>query len=304
MDRLDADDGRRAADQPGTADRASAAHRPDGADRPNRNVARGEATRGQLIAIATRMFAERGYEDTSIEAVLREAGVSRGSLYHHFPSKEALFEAVAEEVETSVGAQTLAAASGAEGPVEALRAGFLAWIRLAGDPVVRRILLIDGPSVFGWEHWRAMEEHHALGLIRAGLQIIADEGKTRPELVGTLAHVLLASVNEVALLVARSDDKEAAMQAGAETIDELLQRLFDLPARDRSEPQWDEPGLSLRSSAVKPGFHFVLGRLARDARWPVLTSSGRGSGGPGPSRCAGAGTRTGPRSRLPRLRAG
>ena len=84
-------------------------------DRPNKNVARGEATRSQLIAIATRMFAERGYEDTSIEAVLREAEVSRGSLYHHFASKEALFEAVAEDVETSVGEQTLAAALGAAG---------------------------------------------------------------------------------------------------------------------------------------------------------------------------------------------
>jgi AcrR family transcriptional regulator len=157
---------------------------------------------------------------------LREAGVSRGSLYHHFASKEALFEAVAEEVETSVGAQTVAAASGSAGPVEALRAGFVAWIRLAGDPVVRRILLIDGPSVLGWERWRAMEEHHALGLVRAGIQIIADEGRVRPELVSTLAHVLLASVNEVALLVARADDKEAAMQAGADAIDELLRRLF------------------------------------------------------------------------------
>jgi len=195
-------------------------------DRPNKNVARGEATRTQLIVIATRLFADRGYEDTSIEAVLREAGVSRGSLYHHFASKEALFEAVAEDVETSVGAQTLAAASGSGGPVAALRAGFLAWIRLAGDPVVRRILLIDAPSVLGWERWRSMEEQHALGLIRAVLQVIADEGKLRPDLVGTLAHVLLASVNEVALLVARSDDKEAAMKAGADAIDELLQRLF------------------------------------------------------------------------------
>lgn len=208
------------------ADQLSAAGRGNPEERPNRNVARGEATRGQLVAIATRMFAERGYEDTSIEAVLREAGVSRGSLYHHFASKEALFEAVAEEVETSVGAQTVAAASGSAGPVEALRAGFLAWIRLAGDPVVRRILLIDGPSVLGWERWRAMEEHHALGLIRAVLQLIADEGKLRPESVATLANILLASVNEVALLVARSDDREAAMQAGADAIDELLRRLF------------------------------------------------------------------------------
>jgi AcrR family transcriptional regulator len=231
-DRADAAAQLRVADQAGAADQAggpgepTAAGHADPAGRPNRNVARGEATRGQLIGIATRMFAERGYEDTSIEAVLREAGVSRGSLYHHFASKEALFEAVAEEVETSVGAQTLAAANGSAGPVEALRAGFVAWIRLAGDPVVRRILLIDGPSVLGWERWRAMEEQHALGLIRAVLKIIADEGKTRPELVGTLSHVLLASVNEVALLVARSDDREAAMQAGADAIDELLRRLF------------------------------------------------------------------------------
>jgi AcrR family transcriptional regulator len=231
-DRPNAAGGANAADRPNAAGGADAADRPNAAgganpaDRPNRNVARGEATRGQLVAIAMRLFAERGYEDTPIEAVLREAGVSRGSLYHHFASKEALFEAVAEEVETSVGAQTVAAASGSEGPVEALRAGFAAWIRLAGDPVVRRILLIDGPSVLGWERWRAMEEHHALGLVRAVLEIIADQGKLRRESVGTLAHVLLASVNEVALLVARSDDREAAMQAGADAVDELLRRLF------------------------------------------------------------------------------
>lgn len=195
-------------------------------DRPNKNVARGEATRSQLIAVARRLFAERGYEDTSIEAVLREAGVSRGSLYHHFPSKEALFEAVAEDVETTVGTQTIAATAGADSPVAALRAGSLAWVRLAGDPVVQRILLIDGPSVLGWERWRAMEERHALGAITLVLQAAAPQAQLRPELVGPLAHVLLASVNEVALLVARSDDPQAAMKAGEEAIDELLRRLL------------------------------------------------------------------------------
>src|ERR1700749_968323 len=108
-------------------------------DRPNKTVARGEATRSQLVAIATRMFAEHGYEDTSIEAVLREAGVSRGSLYHQFASKEALFEAAAGEVEPRGGTQPIAAAAGAAGPVEALRLASLAWVRLAGDPVVSRI---------------------------------------------------------------------------------------------------------------------------------------------------------------------
>ena len=195
-------------------------------DRPNKNVTRGAATRAQLIDIATRLFASRGYEETSIEAVLQEAGVSRGSLYHHFAGKEALFEAVLDDVETRVGRQTIAAAVGADGPAAALRAAFLAWIKLAGDPVVQRILLIDAPAVLGWERWRAMEERHALGAIRATLQAIADQGNLRPELVGTLAHVLLASVNEIALVVARSDDPAAAMREGADAIDELLRRLL------------------------------------------------------------------------------
>jgi hypothetical protein len=120
----------------------------------------------------------------------------------------------------------VAASFNAAGQVAALRAGFLAWIRIAGDPVVQRILLIDAPSVLGWERWRAMEERHALGLIRATLQAVADGGSLRPDLVDVLAHVLLASVNEVALLVARSEDPDSAMTAGADAIDQLLQRLL------------------------------------------------------------------------------
>jgi AcrR family transcriptional regulator len=194
-------------------------------ERPNKNVARGEATRERLIAVATRLFASRGYEATSIEAVLHEVGVSRGSLYHHFASKEALFEAVLEDVGARVGAQTMQAALEADGPAAALRAGCQAWIRLAGDPVVQRILLIDAPSVLGWERWRALDEQ-PLSLMKGALQAVADEGDLRPELVETLAHVLLASLNEVSLLVAGSDDPAAAMKSGAETIDELLRRLL------------------------------------------------------------------------------
>jgi AcrR family transcriptional regulator len=192
---------------------------------PNKNVARGEATRSQLIAVATRLFAAQGYDDTSIEAVLRAAGASRGSLYHHFASKEALFEAVLEDVEARVGEQTVAATAGADGPVAALRAGCLEWIRVAGDPVVRRILLIDGPSVLGWDRWRAMGER-PLGFIRAVLQAVADEGGLRPDLVEPLAHVVLAAIDEVALLVAQSADPEAAMASGSDAIDELLRRLL------------------------------------------------------------------------------
>src|SRR5262250_2071882 len=112
----------------------------------NKNVERGQATRAHLIDVATRLFTERGYDGTSIKAVLAEAGVSRGSLYHHFPGKDALFWAVLEGVATRVAGQLADAERDAPDPVAALRAGCLAWIRLAGDQVVRQTVLIDAPA--------------------------------------------------------------------------------------------------------------------------------------------------------------
>ena len=200
-------------------------------DRSNKNIERGQATREHLIEVATELFAARGYEGTSIDAVQQAAGVSRGSLYHHFAGKDALFEAVLEALEARVGNEVVVAAAAAPDPVARLRAGCLEWVRLAGDPVVQQILLVDAPSVLGWQRWRAMEEVHALGLMKAALQEVADDGRLPPDLVNMFAHTLLASIDEVALVVARSDDPEAAMKEGAYAVDALLQRLLGWPPR-------------------------------------------------------------------------
>jgi AcrR family transcriptional regulator len=197
----------------------------------NRNIARGLATRQHLVAVATRLFAERGFEDTSVELVLQAARISRGALYHHFTSKEALFEAVLEAVEADVGRRTAAAAEGAADPYAALRAGCLAWVEIAGDPVVQRVLLIDAPSVLGWHRWRSMDERNALGNIRAALTAIAASGRIAADLVDMFAHVLLASMNEIALLIATADDPQLAMRQGAVAVNEYLKRLLPPPSR-------------------------------------------------------------------------
>ena len=187
---------------------------------------KGRATRDRLVAVATRLFAERGYEGTAIEAVLDEAGVSRGSLYHHFPSKLALFEAVLESVETSIGETTLAAAGDTTDPVAALRAGSLAWVRLAGDPVVQRIVLLDAPSVLGWSRWREIEEQHALGGLKLGMQVAAEQGRVPRELADVFAHMLLATMNELALVIVRSEDLIVAQRTAEAAVDEVLRRLL------------------------------------------------------------------------------
>jgi AcrR family transcriptional regulator len=192
----------------------------------NRNVERGQATRGHLLEVATRLFAIRGYEGTSIEAVLAESGVSRGSLYHHFEGKDALFLAVMEDLGNRIGLPAAAEMQAAPNPLAALRIGALAWIRMAADPVVRQIMLIDAPAVLGWQRWRELDEHGPLGVIRGLLGGAAEEGRIEARNVDVFAHIVLAALNEVALMIARAEDRADALSSAESAVTDFLDRLL------------------------------------------------------------------------------
>jgi AcrR family transcriptional regulator len=192
----------------------------------NKNVERGQATRAHLVEVATRLFAARGYDDTSIEAVLAESGVSRGSLYHHFPGKDALFWAVLEGIAARVGRQLEEAEADAPDPVAALRVAFLTWIRVAADPEVRQTVLIDAPAVLGWQRWRELDEQGSLGFTKAALAYAAEEGRIERRHVDSFAHIVLAAANETAMMIARADDPAAALSAGESAFAEFLDRLL------------------------------------------------------------------------------
>lgn len=188
-------------------------------------VVRGEATRERLVAAGREFFGQRGYDGTSVEVLLEAAGVARGAFYHHYRSKQALFDAVLDRVVAEIADAAAAAARPQPDPVERLRAGCSAWLRMALDPSIQRIALLDAPSVVGWTRWRELDERHALGRLRANLRQIADDGRLPADRVDVLAHMLLAAVNEAALLIARADDSEAALSAGLTALDTLLDRL-------------------------------------------------------------------------------
>jgi AcrR family transcriptional regulator len=192
----------------------------------NQRVDQGRATRAALIDVATELFATKGYEATAIPAVLDAAGVSRGALYHHFASKEALFEAVLQSVEAEATLKVTRAARGATDPLDGLRRGCAAYLAMCRDPVVRRISLIDAPAVVGWERWREIDEEHSFGLIKAAIAAIAADGRVKPDLIDVMAHMVLAALLEVALLVARADEGRLAIRRGQEAVDELLTALF------------------------------------------------------------------------------
>jgi AcrR family transcriptional regulator len=188
----------------------------------NRRIAQGEATRRQLLEVATRLFADQGYDDTSIAQVLREAGASRGSLYHHFDGKDCLFEAVVEHVEQGVVTQLIDAVVRHRDPVRILKAGCERWIALVEDPAVRQVILTDAPAVLGWQRWREIDEEHGFGLLKHGVQAVADAGRLAVDDVDVVAHVLLGALNEAAMLVARAESPTKARRQATAAVDRLI----------------------------------------------------------------------------------
>jgi AcrR family transcriptional regulator len=197
----------------------------------NKRVEQGRATRAALVDVATELFAANGYEATAIPAVLQAAGVSRGALYHHFESKEALFEAVVKSVEANVMAKVTRSVRPASDPLDSLRRGCAAYLAMCREPKVRQISLIDAPSVLGWERWREIDEQHAFGLVKAAVAALSADDRIRPDLVDVVAHMVLAALLEVALLVARADEGRLATRRGQEAIDEMLTALLATPPR-------------------------------------------------------------------------
>ena len=96
---------------------------------------------------------------------------------------------------------------------------------MALDPAIQRIALLDPPAVVGWTRWRELDEQYTLGGVRRNLQLIADAGRLPADDVDVLAHMVLASVSEAALLIARADDPRAALAKGQAAVDTLLDRL-------------------------------------------------------------------------------
>jgi len=186
---------------------------------------KGRATKDRLVKAARAQFGAHGYESTSVEAILTSANVKRGSFYHHFATKQALFDAVLDEVAAELAASSTASAAAAEDPVASLQAGCRAWLELALNPSVQQIALVDAPAVVGWSRWRELDEKFVLVGVRRRLEQIAEASELPPTDLDLLAHMVVAAVNEAAMFITDAEDPTAALATAQQTLDTLLRRL-------------------------------------------------------------------------------
>jgi AcrR family transcriptional regulator len=186
---------------------------------------RSESTRAALLGAARLLFAERGYAGVGTEEIVREAGVTRGALYHHFAGKQDLLAAVYEQIETEVVEDVASRVGPRSGPLDALIAGADLFLDRCLDPEVQQIALLDAPAVLGWERWREIGARYGLGLISGLLEAGIAAGEIRRQPVDPLAHALLGALDEIAMLVARAEDPARARAEAGETLAGLLEAL-------------------------------------------------------------------------------
>ena len=183
------------------------------------------ATRGKLIKVARALFGKRGFAGTSIEEVTRRAKVTRGALYHHFPGKEALFQAVFEQVEDELTERIVAAGAGEQRADKRLLAGLDAFLDACLDQELRQIGLLDAPAVLGWQKWHDIDAEHTLGLLRLSLEAAMDSGDVAKQPVEPLAQLILGACNEAGQAIARADDVAAARRAYGKSLSRLIEGL-------------------------------------------------------------------------------
>jgi AcrR family transcriptional regulator len=167
-----------------------------------------EATRAALLDEATTLFAERGYAGTSLEDVASASQVTRGAVYHHFASKQALFEAVLDLQEQRATAAILAAATAAN-PWDAAMQALDAFLTHCCDPVYGRLCWLEGPAALGWHRWRECEKKYSYGLVEQFIRDLVESGYLTDRAFDSLVQFSFWMLGGAGLAVAeaRPEDK-------------------------------------------------------------------------------------------------
>jgi AcrR family transcriptional regulator len=158
---------------------------------------RKEARPGEIAGAALELFVERGFAATKLDEVAERAGVSKGTVYLYFDSKEALFKAAIEAAMTpAIEAAEALAGDGGRPAAELLRDFVAGWWRMVGSTSLGglpKLLVAESgnfPEVVTWFHEAIIARAHSAmtRIIRHGV----DRGEFRPVSAAVAARIVFA----------------------------------------------------------------------------------------------------------------
>jgi AcrR family transcriptional regulator len=171
----------------------------------NKRQAMMQENRLRLIEAGRRAFAAQGYAAASMDELTASVGLTRGALYHNFGDKKGLLAAVVHQIDSAMAQKAQEIGALKTDAWEALLAEGAAYIEMALDAEVQRIVLLDGPAVLGDPSQWPSQDSCLQSTKRAVERLIA-EGRMKRVDPEAAARLMNGAALNAALWVAASDD--------------------------------------------------------------------------------------------------
>lgn len=184
-----------------------------------------EETREKLIAAGRKAFADKGFAAASMDDLTAAAGLTRGALYHNFGDKRGLLQAIVDRLDGEMAARARKIGSRQNNEWNALMAEGVAYIEMALDPEIQRIVLLDGPAFLGDpSQWPSQNS-----CLQATLQVVTtliEKGVVKPVDPEAAARLLNGAALNAALWIAASSDQNAVLAKAVEAFNLLAEGLL------------------------------------------------------------------------------
>ena len=183
------------------------------------------STIAAIISAASELFTARGFAATSIDDIASRAGVAKGAVYHHFESKEQIFQRVFEQMTGALAAEVAATAATGKSILERFERGTLKYLTSIAGNKFRQVLLIDGPAVLGWEKWREIDTRSFGGVMKAPVERTPLARLSAREMAA-IGHLIAGALSEAALVCATSDHRVRAARDFTSALLKMLAPFF------------------------------------------------------------------------------
>lgn len=194
-----------------------------------RRVETMEENRAKLIAAARKAFAEKGFAAASMDDITASVGLTRGALYHNFGDKKGLLAAVVAQIDGDMAQRAREMAVSAGDEWERLLAEGIAYINMALDEEVRRIVLLDGPAFLG-DPAQWPSQNNCLESTRQCISAMLERGIIQPVDVDAAASLLNGAALNAAQWVAASSNPQQALPRVIEVFTLMVNGLLNRAA--------------------------------------------------------------------------
>lgn len=184
-----------------------------------------EETRALLLATARQVFSERGYADTSMDDLTAQASLTRGALYHHFGDKKGLLAAVVEQLDTEMDERLRAITDNAEDAWDGFRLRCRAYLEMALEPQIQRIVLRDAKAVLGGGSPEA--QRHCVESMQRLIQNLIAQGVVVDVHAHALASLIYGSLVEAAVWIADAEDGNERLSQAFTALELLLRGILN-----------------------------------------------------------------------------